>query len=312
MLLTERWRKTARRLPEMRRGLLSMAFGALWALPVEVADAQAVPRDTSWTIESGTYAGIRVPIDSALSRGGQRGSRHFLRAVGSLARVSRLRGNEGGEGRVVGWNPSRLPIAVGFRHGPGDLIASNDSTAFWEVLRQMEADLGMHLFVPATVAPNDDPSDAIIVAIRNTAGADGMTLITWTSAGDVYDARVFLRDRSSLHSVRVVTHEMMHALGFGHTDRWASVMNPSYDRIGRLTAEDVAYAQVAYKSRISAEASDIWQRLTLAIEREPDNTRSDFWQSVGPALVLFPEPCVERGEVRNHRLPVQLLTGCLF
>lgn len=240
------------------------------------AAAQPAIRDTAWTIETGTYAGIRVPIDPELSRGERRGSARFLRAVSSAT-----------DERVVGWNPSRFPIAVAFRHGRGDAITAGDSAAFWEILSQVEADFGMRLFVPATVGPNDDPVDAIVVTLKARAGEDGVTLITWTSGGDVYDARVFLRDRSTLHDPRVVTHEMMHALGFGHTNRWVSIMNPSAGRIGRLTPHDVAYAQVGFTSRVSAQRSDMWQKLALALEREA-RTTSDPGEGCGYSLPSFP------------------------
>ncbi len=136
----------------------------------------------------------------------------------------------------------------------------------------MEADIGMRLFVPATLGANDDPVDAIIVALEATASGEGVTLITWTSSGDVYDARVFLRSLKTLHDSRIVIHEMVHALGFGHTTEWASIMNPSTSRIARLTAIDVAHVQLGLTSRVSAQRQDITRKLSLALERDPTHT----------------------------------------
>jgi hypothetical protein len=44
----------------------------------------------------------------------------------------------------------------------------------------------------------------------------------------------------------VAVHELLHAIGFGHTRGWASIMGPNADGIGSPTAEDVAYAQLLY------------------------------------------------------------------
>jgi len=157
------------------------------------------------------------------------------------------------------------------RHGRGSDITPEDSVAFWAILRTMESDMGMHLFRPATLVAHDDPSDVIVVGTRYMAVDAGLTLITWTSAGGVYDARVFLRDRAVLRNPRIVTHEMMHALGFGHTWRFTSVLNPAPNGHARLTPDDVAHAQFAIASRAASQRAELWQRLALAIEREPEN-----------------------------------------
>ena len=45
---------------------------------------------------------------------------------------------------------------------------------------------------------------------------------------------------------RVATHEMLHAIGFGHTGAWSSVMGRSTSGVDAPTVEDVAYAQLYY------------------------------------------------------------------
>ena len=208
--------------------------------------------DTLWTIRGGTYAGQTVRVDpaTATSRGGK------------FWRLSRLRTDP----RIVGWNPSRLPIAVAFRPSAG--IGEADSVAFWTVLRNMEQDLGMHLFAPALLDAGTDPDDVIVVDLKPMAKDDGVTLITWTNHGSLYDARVFFRSNSTLHNERVVTHEMMHALGFGHTSSWYSIMDSRLSYTRRLTRDDVAYVQLAIRSRIASEREDMWERLALAVSRE--------------------------------------------
>ncbi|MEO7219489.1 MAG: hypothetical protein ABIZ73_02595, partial [Gemmatimonadaceae bacterium] len=153
----------------------------LWLTP-GIATAQPAVPDTAWTIATGSFSGLQVPIRSTLPPTGRRGNAHFLRAV-----------NFGGDTRVVGWDPSRFPIAVAFRHGRRDGITAADSLAFWAILARLQADIGAQLFVPGTIAPEDDPVDAIVVASNSGAGVDGLTLLTWTSRGDIYDVRVLLR-----------------------------------------------------------------------------------------------------------------------
>ncbi len=252
------------------------------------ATAQPLVSDTTLEIGAGTYSGIWAPIHLNPSNGAKKNSAHYLRTVNVASQL-----------RIVGWNPARLPIAVAFRHGRGEAITPADSVAYWEILGQMEADIGMRLFTPATIAPTDDPVDVIVVAIKPSAGADGVTLITWTSGGEVYDARVFLRARSSLSDARVVTHEMMHSLGYGHTDKWASVMNSPGGRIDRLTPGDVAHALLSFRSRSSAAVSDMWRKLTVALERNPDSRprSGDECRYASPAYECDSRP-------RQHGIPL--------
>ena len=219
--------------------------------------------DSLFTIRGGTYAGQSLRLDPGLA---SRRSSRFLR-------VSRQKG----ETRYVGWNPSRLPAAVAFRRG--EEVSEADSTAFWSILRQMEADIGIRLFEPAVVSAESDPDDVIIVEAKSLPHADGLTMVTWTAGGALYDARVYLRTTSTLRNPRIVAHEMMHALGFGHTSAWTSIMNSGASAPSRLTLQDVAYAQFAMESRARSERSDMWERLALASEREPSQQRRDPYEA---------------------------------
>lgn len=255
----------------MRTSISLIAAAAL--LPV--ASLRAQGPDSTWTIRGGTYAGDTVSIDS---RAADRRSSRFWHH-------SQFRGQK----RLVGWNPSRLPVAVAFRD---DLnVSAGDSAAFWATLRQMEVDMGMRLFEPLALETGADPDDVIVIDLKPMASHDGVTLVTWTSQGSLYDARVFLRSTASLRNERVVTHEMMHALGFGHTTAWRSVMNPSLTFTSRLSREDVAYAQVAFANRAFAERVDLWDRLALALSREGDpRIESSQCDLVIPAF-RSPEEC---------------------
>jgi hypothetical protein len=217
-------------------------------MAVAFSRATAQATDTSYTIDAGSYSGTTIDVrrSTALRRGS---------AFWRLAPKT--------DGRLVGWNPDRFPVSVALRPGQG--IEAADSVAFWKIIRGMEQDLGMHLFEPATIGSSDDPSDVVIVGRKSMSGDDGVTYVTWSNDGSVYDARVQFSSRDVFHDERVVQHEMMHVLGFGHTSAWSSIMNVS-PGIRKLSAEDVAYAQVALQSRAEAERSDMWDRIALAVE----------------------------------------------
>jgi hypothetical protein len=234
---------------------------SLTALVMLASSATAVAAqrmDSVWTIPAGSYAGqtIRLNTDLATRRGSK-----FLR-------ISRLKG----DARYVAWSPSRLPAPVAFRKGRR--ISAADSMAFWDILREMESDMGMRLFEPALLSDDSDPDDIIVVDTKNMQHDDGMTFVTWSTPGGIYDARVFVRSIATLHSSRVVAHEMMHALGFGHTSAWSSIMSSEAASPSRLTAVDVAYAQFALQSRAGNDRADMWERLALAMSREEPETDS--------------------------------------
>ena len=147
------------------------------------------------------------------------------------------------------------------------------------ILRQMESDIGMRLFEPAVLADGADPDDVIIVETRAMAREDGLTMVTWSASGSLYDARVYLRSSATLRNPHIVAHEMMHALGFGHTSAWGSVMNSGASAPSRLTLHDVAYAQLAMESRALNERSDMWERLALAADREPPAEPRDPYEA---------------------------------
>ena len=227
--------------PVVSTSMLAAAHPATAAPPVPVdgritKSNPARPGDSVWTIKRGTYAGTTLALryDSALGSG--RDPEHFWRRPESAE-----------DGGVVGWNTERFPIPVAFRRGgrSGE-ISATDSAAFWAIIGDMTSDLGMAVFRPATVAPAADPEEVIIVDVRLIAGIDGVSRITWKPSGELFDVRVTFREPGTLHDENVVTHEMMHALGFGHTKAWKSVLNPSpYGRLPRLSPDDVAYAEVA-------------------------------------------------------------------
>jgi len=239
-------------------------------LPSVKQNARSAKADTVWTIEAGTYAGQQVPLELSLAIGRKGQKERFWRFA-----------NGGGVSVVVGWKSNRYPIPVAFRHDRrSQEISPDDSAAFWTILEEMNTDFGVRIFSPATL-DRDDPIDVIVVDLGIMREADGLSRVTWAPTGELFDVRVTLRDARVLHDTHVVTHEMMHALGFGHTTAWRSVVNPAHGGSARLTPEDVAYAELAMHSRIERERVDTRQLIALAVSREPKRRETEEYAPCG-------------------------------
>ena len=77
-----------------------------------------------------------------------------------------------------------------------------------------------------------------------------VTWASWSSNGDLNDARVAVRAAADFRNAALVAHEMLHALGFGHALEWRSVMTRTASAsVTTLTAQDVAYVQLIHHVR---------------------------------------------------------------
>ena len=95
-----------------------------------------------------------------------------------------------------------------------------------------------------------DSSRLAIVPIEiGVQGAEGHTFLASAAEGNANDGVVLFRHSSTLHDAHVVTHELLHLIGFGHTSAWETVSIPSGGSEPRLTPQDVAYVQLAYRLR---------------------------------------------------------------
>ncbi|AHG89052.1 hypothetical protein J421_1515 [Gemmatirosa kalamazoonensis] len=231
-----------------------------------LADVDVVLLPTRWRIAAGTYAGTTVPIRPSIASSRLRDALRLWH----LARVGR--GGAPDAGEAVGWAAERLPLKLAFDHDArGGPIARADSVAFWRAAEQLQRDLGMSVFVPATVPAGDADFAGIVVTLDPRIRAEGLTTAGWNGDGDLYDAVVAMRTRALLADPGVVTHELLHALGVGHAPYGLpSVMHPVGDAsTTRATAEDVAYAQLLYAVRARSRTGRTLVGIESADESAP-------------------------------------------
>jgi len=190
-----------------------------------------------WRVRGGPFDGREVAIDPAraTTRFGDGPGYWRLTRRGSWA------------GRAVTWVADSFPVRVAFRHASGDpFISPNDSVRFWEMATNLERLLGRRLFRAASFEDVDSGGDGIFVAVNPRMPAAGKTFITYDATGRIYEALVTVSRNAYLGDPRVAMHELIHAIGFGHTGAWTSIMGPNAAGIESPTAEDVAYAQLFY------------------------------------------------------------------
>jgi hypothetical protein len=213
---------------------------------------------THVVVEGGTYAGTRLPVyvDGAVASEWERP--RFWRIA---------RSTHEGYGMPVAWPEGLLPIAVSLRARGG--VRSADSAAFWRTARQLEADLGRSLFQPAPDEPGPEEIWRITVTVEPNARSAGMTYITYDSQGGIYEATIAVRSAAYLGDARLVTHELMHALGFGHATSWFSVTNASPASTAHVTPLDVGHAQLLYRLR----RAHIAQAATHGLLASSDDSR---------------------------------------
>jgi hypothetical protein len=195
---------------------------------------------TSWRVDAGTYEGRSVAIDAARA----------MRRTASGAPFWRLAPVSGrGPRKILGWRERDLPLRIAFdRRRSGERIASDDSISFWSIAAQMERDLGATLFVPGDMRGDTSRADFVRIEITSQL-ADGHTFVSWDQSGDINAGVVQFRHAATLRDPHVVTHELLHLLGFGHSTSWTTVSRPIGGREQRLTPEDVAYVQLAMRLR---------------------------------------------------------------
>lgn len=230
-----------------------------------------MPRE--WTITAGSYAGTRVPVSP------ERATRPVC--AGCSGFWVRMGGPRAAPG-FQGWRAADFPLQVAFdRAASVPAGVAPDSAAFWRAARGVESALGMRVFRPATYAQTlarfadeDHPGDVVLVRVDRALSTSGLTT-TVGSRGSVEYAAVSLRTAGSVAGAEgseLVSHELMHALGMGHTCAWRSVLADvnrcPYQRAPAPTPEDVAYTQLLYRVRTLQQNGAFRWGLDAAVEGE--------------------------------------------
>ena len=186
-----------------------------------------VPR--RWTIAKGSFAGVSIAIlpSAALRRAPDRVS---------FGRVH--------ERRVVGWEPGSFPLAVVLRRDDGRRISPVDSIDFWSAAASVEAAIGVDSFRPAMDTALRGRAYPVDVRVDPRISGSGLTFVSWDREGNIFEASVRFHSNADMREPGIVEHELLHVLGFGHTNEWPSAMQARAPLSRRITAEEVAYAQL--------------------------------------------------------------------
>jgi hypothetical protein len=191
------------------------------------------------------------------------------------------RSGRGRTGEIFGWRGAVYPLRLAFDREGSSRISRADSIRFWQAVEAMEADAGLDLFTPATYAEvYADPTNAVLVWEDPTMqGFAGWGSIGADGRGRIGTAAVAIRSFGQISragGTGLIVHELVHALGFGHTCAWRSVVAERSRCPGSstdsLTAEDVAFIQLAAAVHAAAArvgAASPWDEALRALQAEP-------------------------------------------
>lgn len=161
-------------------------------------------------------------------------------------------------GVVPLWSASDFPIQLAFNHSAStNPITSADSVALWTVIHQMEADVGRTLFKPVDFSSLTPPDangftpKTVLVWVDNTlTGFSGYTNWIWDGSQNMIAAKTRVRQNSFLANRSLMSHELLHALGFHHTCAWATVMGGyGCTSAAGITQTDAAAFNAGYQTR---------------------------------------------------------------
>jgi hypothetical protein len=213
-------------------------------------DIILVPRQ--WRIAAGQYAGQMVEISL------HRAFAPPCYGCPSFYRSASTAGWSEPIGGLSVWPAAVFPLRVAFdRERSDQRITARDSAAFWRIAGKMDAAFGRPLFRAAAydetlIRGEEGPTDVVLVWIVASMRHPGRGSVGFYR-DQIISGTVSLRNTSLISAAdgpSLVTHELMHALGFGHTCSWRSVLAdvtrcPSM-RSAVPTATDVAYIELAY------------------------------------------------------------------
>ena len=130
-----------------------------------------------------------------------------------------------------------------------------DTAAFWAAARALGAAWGRPLFRPAHPGAGDAD---VTVHVTPGLAALGLTTLAYDAGGGVIGgAHVEFRTPAAAADPRVVAHELLHALGFGHARGWPSVLAAAGAwGADAPTTADVAYGQLFEGARRAARRAE--------------------------------------------------------
>ncbi len=270
-----------------------------------------VPR--SWVVRTGRHAGARVEISL---------ERAFAPACPGCSSFFRAGLRDPSSGRIAPtptWPAGAFPLRMAFGgEPPSPPVAPRDSTAFWRIAEELEADFGRDLLRPARyreTLPDERgaPEDVVLVESDPRLRRVGWGS-TISQAGDIVYGAIRIRDArvfSERDGRRLVKHELMHALGVGHTCAWRSVMAQIPECASRAssspTPEDVAYFEVLSRTRALQRAFGARLALEAAHRGEATRARGDAGGGVdthapgGNLIISIPTPSSAPLEPRFRR-----------
>jgi hypothetical protein len=138
------------------------------------------------------------------------------------------------------------------------LVTAADSAAFWRSADAFDRAFGADLLQPAGPLPADRTLRVAIDPRQLNSGES----TTAMQAQEIFGAEITFQRHGMIAGplgTYLVTHELLHALGFGHTCSWRSVLADTRScpsmHADWLTPEDVAYVQLVRR------VNDIERRL---------------------------------------------------
>lgn len=210
-------------------------------LPTDAAHRLTVALlPTTWRIGGGTPR----PVDPARPAAPGPAGARFWRLVGPLAAGARAADGAPRQGTPVGWDLP-LPLRVALAPADDDPPARTALAAHLAALATAWGATG----TPGAPPPpfRLAPADSADVVVRVAPGIAEAGLTDASASGDglMSAALVSLRGRATLRDTRVVQHELLHALGLGHTTAWPSVLAPvGAGGAHAATPADVVHAQL--------------------------------------------------------------------
>jgi hypothetical protein len=218
-------------------------------------------------------------------------------------------------GVVPLWAASDFPIQLAFNHAAAtNPITDADSIALWTVIHDMEADVGRTLFKPVNFSSLPAPDangftpKTVLVWVDNTlTGFAGYTNWIWDASQNMIAAKTRVRLNSYLSSRSLMSHELLHALGFHHTCAWATVMGGyGCTSAEGITKSDAAGFNLGYQARAAIVASKPTTTFFDALRGEQQLESAPLAVLTPLSKALIPFAPIERA---SNRFGTRLVAG---